>query len=67
MEVDSVVALESHFTKLEVASSIGTIFGATNLFGGAKGSRPFQSLALARTRALFNDATNLTLSNAVVK
>lgn len=46
MEVDSVVALESHFTKLEVASSIGTISGATNLFGGAKGSKPFNPLPL---------------------
>jgi len=45
MEVDLVVALESHLNKLEVASNIGIIFSDINFFGGAKGSVSIQTLA----------------------
>jgi hypothetical protein len=41
MEVDSVVVLESHLTKLEVASRSGTNFNAMNMFGGEKKILPF--------------------------
>lgn len=67
MEVDLVVALKSHFTKLEVASSIGTIFYAINLSSGAKGSGPVQAPTLVGVKSLFNDTTDSTLSNVVVK
>ncbi len=37
MEVDLVALLESHPTKLEVASHSGIIFNAIDMFGGEKG------------------------------
>jgi hypothetical protein len=67
MEVDLVVALKSHFTELEVASSIGTISDAINLSSGAKGFGPVQAPNLVRVRALFNDTTNSTFSSVIVK
>lgn len=45
MEVDSVIALESHLNELEVASNIGIIFSDINFFGGAKGFVSIQTLA----------------------
>jgi hypothetical protein len=45
MEVDSVVALESHFNELEVASNIGIIFSDINIFSGTKGFVSIQTLA----------------------
>ncbi len=40
MEVDLVVVLDLHLTKLEVASCNGIIFSAIDMFGGEKGFIP---------------------------
>jgi hypothetical protein len=53
MEVDSIVALESWPTQLEVTFGIGVFFGATNGFNKVKGAAPILTITPTKVIVFF--------------
>jgi hypothetical protein len=67
MDVDLVVTLESHPTKLEVAFNKNIISSAANISSVAKGFVPVQAPSLVEVKTFSSDMINLTLSNITIK
>jgi hypothetical protein len=67
MEVDLVVALESHPTKLEVTFDIGNISSIVDIFSTKRGSKIVQNLVLARVSTPLNDSIALMIFGATIK
>jgi hypothetical protein len=67
MEVDLVVALESHPTKLEVTFDIGNISSIVDIFSTKRGSKIVQNLVLARVSTPLNDSIAPMIFGATIK